>query len=148
MTGRGLAVLAVLFVTAVPARAAEVPTGWKIVRDARRHCQLAVPADWTVAGVVGTAPGGAASARLGVVESIAWAESKARAKQVLAPRKVIEDRPQRLWFAFAAGAAGPPGWYASVPGKGYPCTAEIHAQDPDDLERTARRIVDSLGPAG
>jgi len=128
--------------------AAEVPTGWKILRDTRRHCQLAVPGDWTVTGVAATAPDGAASARLGVVETISWAESKARAKTVLPPQKMIEDRAQRLWFAFAEGPAGPPGWYASVPGKGYPCTAEIHAKDAASFERTARKIVDSLGPGG
>lgn len=139
-------VLALLLSAALAA--AEVPTGWKIVRDTRRHCQLAVPGDWTVTGVAASAPDGAATATLGVVETISWAESKERAKTVLPPQNVIEDRAQRFWFAFAEGPAGPPGWYASVPAKGYPCTAEIHAKDAGGFARTARRIVDSLGPGG
>lgn len=127
--------------------AAPIPEGWQRLSDRRAHCQVAVPREWRVREQTATSSDQAASATLGVVERISWEESKNRARRILPPVRLIEDRPRRLWFVFKpnpAAGAEPVGWFVSIEGRGYPCTLELVF--PDSLQATAKRIVDSLAP--
>src|SRR4051812_440020 len=134
---------------------ADVPQGWKVVKERSGKCEMAVPSKWKQQVISGRKVGAAASpdksidAVVNLMKGTDWAAFKpvlyATYKRER-DRPKIEDSPNRLWFFASTNA--PPGkssWYVAVPGTAGTCTAQIHFK-PGDVagEETARKIVDSI----
>jgi hypothetical protein len=133
--------IALLLVSTPP-----VPSHWKVVKDAKAHCQVSVPEDWTGVTSVSTAPGRKASAVVhGLSREQRFDQAISAAKTVMKPVATIEEGPNRVWYSYDGGAKDTTSWYVAVPGETI-CTAQVEFKDPE-LEPTARTIVGSLGMA-
>jgi hypothetical protein len=130
---------------ALAGTAAALAQGPKTVVDTRKNCQLMVPADWTVEGAVGYAPGKKISASVnGVVASRSFTDAKTFVQGNYHPVKVLQDDAKRLLYMFDPGimGAGKSGWcevIASTP----TCAASIMFAPGSD-EAALRKIADSL----
>jgi hypothetical protein len=134
---------------------AQVPEGWKVIKERLGKCQMAVPAKWKQKVISGKKTGAAAApdksieAVVNLMKGTDWAAFKpilyATYKRER-DRPKIEDSPNRLWFFASTNA--PPGkssWYVAVPGKAGTCNAQIHFTPGDKTaDETATKIVDSI----
>jgi hypothetical protein len=116
----------------------------KTVVDPRKNCQLTVPADWTVEGGTGYAPGKKISASLNGVGARSFADAKTFVKGGYHPVKVIQDDAKRLLYSFDPGimGAGKSGWYEVI--SSTPTCAASFMFAPGTDEAMLRRVVDSL----
>ena len=145
---------ALLVVLAPAAQAQTVPTGWKLIRDAKSSCQIAVPPDWAQY----SERGGSAVLRdpsdgLAVVTSQPGQEFKPLTATMLkslgVPKeKVFENSTTRLFFEdrTSENADDQSGFSASVPGNAGTCSCRVVFL-PSIGTETARKIVMSLGAA-
>jgi hypothetical protein len=131
--------------------AQDVPSGWKVVKDKKGTCQMAVPADWVTDKLLvsnATSPDNKSSAVVhGASPDQSFAEATDMVKQVIKPAKILEDSGKRLRYVYEGNgsAAGATNWYAAVPGKPV-CTMQVTFRAPV-LEETAKKIIMSEGPA-
>jgi hypothetical protein len=113
--------------------------------DTHKNCQLSVPADWTVEGATGYAPGKKISASLnGVVANRSFADAKTFVKNAYHPVKTIQDDAKRLLYSFDPGimGAGKSGWYEVIAST--PTCAASFMYAPGTDEAMLRKVVDSL----
>lgn len=137
-------------ITTLSAAAQSVPAGWKIVKDRKQHCQIAVPADWTTDKILtsqATAPDKSASALVhGIPPGAAtYADTVKAAKGLYKPIKTFEESGSRTWYSTAPdpGQTGT-SWYVAT-GGAQVCDAQILFKTPAS-EATAKQIVMSLTP--
>ncbi|HWX23948.1 MAG TPA: hypothetical protein VN083_02860 [Vicinamibacteria bacterium] len=129
----------VLWLVSAPA----VPKGWRVVKDAKARCQLAVPGEWTGETSLASAPGRKGTAVVhGLPKGRTWDQAISFAKTAMKPVTMIEDGPARVWYAYDSGSEGTTSWYVVVPGDPI-CTAQVEFREAG-LEVTARAIVGSL----
>jgi hypothetical protein len=137
----------VLVASAAPQGA---PAGWKIIKDKKQLCQMAVPADWVADKFMSTqltAPDGKTNALMGAKpEGTTYQEIADMAKSMFKPVKTFEGTATRTWFEEAQGAnKKKTSWYAVINSSPV-CEVQVEFQDPA-LEADARKIVASLGKA-
>jgi len=121
--------------------------GGKTLMDARKHCQLIVPADWSIEGNTGYAPGKKITAAPnGVVTTKSFADAKTFVKTNYRPVKVIEDDAKRLLYSFDPGimGAGKSGWSEVI--SSTPTCGASFMFAPGTDEALLRKIADSLAP--
>src|SRR5581483_3187597 len=122
---------AALVVAGFCIHAQDVPSGWKVLKDKKGTCQMAVPADWTTSSLIpssATSPDSKSSAVVhGADPSTSFAEAKATVKTMMKPTKILEDSDKRLWYVYegTGSGAGVTNWYAAVPGKPV-CTMQVN----------------------
>ena len=120
-----------------------VPCDWRPLRDAKAHCQLLVPPDWTGGASVALAPGHRAAAAVRALSrETRFDQAVLAAKGVMKPLRRFEDGPDRVWYAYDAGVPGTVFWYVAVAGEPV-CVAQLEFGDPQ-LEETARLVAGSL----
>ena len=131
-----------------------VPPGWKLIRDTKAACQIAVPPEWNAFSEAG----GSAifhdpSTAIAVVTSQPGQAFKpltpAMLKTLGVPKeKIFENSATRLFFQdkSSAGAEDEHAFTASAPGNGGTCSCRVVFLPSIGIE-TARKIVLSLGPA-
>jgi hypothetical protein len=143
---RWILTLAILSLAGGTLLAQDIPSGWKVVKDAQGLCQLTVPSNWrpdkVVAGQIDSP-----DRKLNAIPNGATGQSfvnlTSMAKQTMPPLRVIEDSGSRLWFTYAgSNPAGGANWYVAIDGDPV-CRAQITYKEPV-LEETARKIALSL----
>jgi hypothetical protein len=138
-----------LLVAASAVEAQTVPTGWNVVTDVRKACQIAVPGDWEGDGSTRSPKG---NQRVTVtVHGLRATETfdggKATARQVSPPKTILQDDAKRLLYTMDAprmAGVGTSGWYVVLNTKPV-CTASF-TFDPGADEALFRKIADTLGP--
>jgi hypothetical protein len=144
-----------LFLLFLPAAAAQTaPAGWKLIKDAKAACQIAVPPDWTPF----SENGGSAvfhdpSTAIAIVTSQAGQEFKPMSASMLKllgipKEKILENSPSRLFYQdrTSAGSEDQNAYTASAPGSAGTCSCRVVFL-PSISAETARKIVLSLRPA-
>jgi len=143
--------LFLLFV--LPASAQTVPAGWKVVKDSKAACQIAVPPEWAPL----SESGGAAvfhdpATAIAVVTSQPGQTFKplteAQLKTFDIPKeKMFENSAKRIFYQdrVSTGSEDPNAFSAMVPGKGGSCSFHL-VFVPSITEEIARKIALSLGP--
>jgi hypothetical protein len=99
-----------------------VPAGWKVLKDEKGVCQVAVPANWRVA------PAGMNASLGSLMENMATVTSDVdrlqpmpeTAQKILGVTKMIENTDQRVFYFSRTEYRGNValGYHTSVPGKG------------------------------
>ncbi len=122
------------------------PEGWKVVKDAKRKCQLAVPRDWVVVGGSGLAHSRAKKARVGIHanNTSSWSELTEVAKGTLRPTAIIEDAPTRLFFKHRASGLH---YFLARSFPGFACVGTVDFDDADASEKygeLAKQIIASI----
>jgi len=147
-------VSALILLSAAFATAQTVPSGWKLIRDAKAACQIAVPPDWSVFSEAG----GSAifhdpSTGIAVVTSQPGQVFKpltaAMLKVLGVPKeKIVENSATRLFYQdkTSTGPEDESAFTSAVPGNGGTCSCRVVFLPSINAE-TARKIVLSLGPA-
>lgn len=131
--------------------AQEAPSGWKVVKDSRAHCQFAVPSDWVPDKLMKSFMNSADGSANAVASSSAsgpFAEVTAMAKQMMAPKTTIEDSAKRLWYVYETSMSVQKGrteWYVAVPTNPV-CAMQISFKG-SAMEDTAKKIALSLAQA-
>jgi len=134
---------------------AQAPAGWKVIRDDKGKCQMAVPADWQQSEILGKKIAAAAAGDntvdsvVSLMEGVDWAMFKSVVFSIYAKEKdrpKIEDGAKRMWFEIVTmKPEGKTGWYVAVPGAAGTCNAQVNFKAGDKkAEETARKIVDSI----
>ena len=134
-----------------------VPQGWQVIKDnGKGRCQMAVPADWKQAEMMGqklgmaNAPDQKADAVVNLMDGTSWNDFKSVIFQVYAKEKSapkIEDTDKRMWFEIVSmgDAKRNTQWYVAVPGKAGTCNAQVNFRKGDKkAEETARKIVETI----
>jgi hypothetical protein len=127
------------------------PSGWKVIKDSRGHCQFAVPADWVPDRLMKSFQMSADTTASAVASSAAtgpFAEVAGMAKQMMVPKKTIEDSVKRLGYVYETSGGAQKGkteWYVAVP------TAPVCAMQIDfkgaAMEDIVKKIALSLTQA-
>ena len=136
-----------LLLAAIALQAQDVPAGWKVVKDTKGACQLAVPPDWAVDGSSAKSPDGNTDAvPHGQRAGLGFSEATGIAKSVMKPAKILEDSANRLWYTFE-NTNGKPGtnYYVAV-ATAPVCTAQVSFKNAT-AEDTAKKIAVTLGKA-
>lgn len=145
---------AVLFLSLLlPASAQIVPAGWKVVKDSKGACQVAVPPDWEpFAEGAGAAVLHDPATAIAVVTSQPGQVYKpltdAQLKTLGVPRdKVLENTAIRLFYQDRTAANGEDSnaYSAQTPGKSGACSCHVVFVRSVG-EDVARKIALSLGP--
>ena len=135
------------------AHAQTIPAGWRVVKDAGKVCQLAVPSEWSLYGEKGGAAvlEDASSAIATVTSQPAQdfsplAESMLRLLEIPKDR-VFENTLSRIFYQERASLnkEDPNTFSFSVPGKTGTCSGHLRALPAVQLD-TVRKIALSLGP--
>jgi hypothetical protein len=127
--------------------AQSVPSGWKIVKDDKSTCQMAVPADWSVPSPTG---GSANSPKL--MEAMAVVvndpfQLKPMPEAIQKMEKVqmmFENTAKRVFHSTAANKST--NYKLSVPAKNGACTVQVTFQ-PSFSKDAAKQIALTAGPA-
>jgi hypothetical protein len=124
-----------------------VPSAGKTVVDAKKACQIAVPADWTTDTSTGYSPGKKATVTVhGLRAGQTFEEGKDAARQGMKPIKIVQDDAKRLMYTTDAnalgGSRGDNGWYVIINTTPL-CTASLTFAAGAD-EGILRKIADSL----
>ena len=144
-----------LFLLFLPMVSAQtVPAGWKVVKDSKGLCQIAVPAEWTSFGDnTGAAIFRDSTTAIAVVTSQPGQEFKPLPASLvksleIAKEKLFENTAQRLFYQdkTSKGGEDPNAYSASVPAKGGTCSCHL-VFVPDIPADTAKKIVMTLGPS-
>ncbi len=144
--------LFLLFPALLPAQAA--PAGWKVLKDSKGLCQIAVPPEWDpLADTKGAAIFRDSSIAIAVVTSQPGQGFKplpASLQKVLNLRKenIFENTTKRVFYQdrVSRDAENPNAYSASVPGKDGTCSCRVTFL-PDVSEETAKKIALSLSAA-
>jgi hypothetical protein len=144
--------LFLLFVA--PAFGQTVPAGWKLVRDAKDACQIAVPAEWSPLSEKGGAavlhdPGTAIAVVTSQPGQAFKPLSPTMVKLMDIPKaKMFENTAKRIFYEDKTSlhAEDPNAYTASVPGNSGMCSCRVVFL-PRIGDDTARKIALSLGPA-
>ena len=138
----------------LPASAQTVPAGWKVVKDSKGACQIAVPPDW----VPFTENSGAAvlhnaTTAIAVVTSQPGQIFKPLSESQLklfniGKEKIFENTAKRLFYQdkTSRNPDDSSAYSAMVPGKGGTCSCHV-VFVPSITEEIARKITLSLGAA-
>jgi len=135
------------------APAAPIPSGWKLIKDSKGTCQIAVPEDWTPSESGGSAVLNDASVGIAVVTSQPGQTFKPLTEslqKLLAVRKekMFENTVKRIFYQdkTSKGPEDPNAYSVSVPGNGGTCSSRIVFL-PSIPSELARKIVLSVAPA-
>ena len=132
-----------------------MPAGWKIVKDSKGTCQIAVPSEWVPLGSsTGAAVWKESTVAIAVVTSQPGQEFKPLTEALvksleIAKEMLFENTAKRVFYQDrkSAGPQDPNAYSASVPGgKGSTCSCHIRFV-PELPSDTAKKIALSLGPA-
>jgi len=144
-TVRLLSILGVLIGLAALAAAQTAPKDWKIVKDEKGLCQIAVPPNWTVKSNIAfhenTPPDQASvdSNPLGI------APMPDRVQKTMHVDQMFENTDKRVLYS-SSGYGGRKNFNASVPRSGGSCAVTVTFKPPIS-EDIAKTIALSLGPA-
>ena len=130
------------------------PAGWKIIKDAKRACQISVPADWDPsADSAGAAIFHDATTAIAVVTSQPGQTVNpfpgSLLKSLRIPKeKMFENTAKRIFYQdkIALNAHDSNSFSAMVPGRNGTCSSRVVFSAPVS-EETARKITLTLGPA-
>lgn len=137
---------------AIAAAAQTIPSGWKVIKDDKGACQIAVPGDWKPGSV-----GGIANDAAGTLSVMLVLEHDAKVEPLnemdLKIRKVLkvhDNTNRRVWTEGRTTSFGPKPsrpWNVWVPAnaKGA-CHAAVGLKT-GASEELAKQIVATLGPA-
>ena len=149
----GITILSTLLVSTTAN--AQAPAGWKVFKEDRAKCQMAVPADWRQQEIFGKklsaayAPDKTADAVVNLMEGTDWAKFQSLVYSIYTQEKdrpKIQDSPKRLWFEIVSRATpGMTSWYVAVPGAAGTCNAQVNFKKGDrKSEEVARKIVETI----
>ena len=149
------AAIAASALVASSAAYALAPPGWKVIKEDKGKCQMAVPPGWKQQEILGQkiaaaeAPDKTVDAVVNLMDDVNWEMFNSIVYQVYSKEKdrpKIENGPKRLWFDIVTLAPhGKTGWYVAVPGKAGACNAQVNFKKGDrKAEELARRIVDTI----
>ena len=146
-------VLTLLLLLVSPTWAQSVPTGWKVVKDSKSACQIAVPSEWVPwADNTGAAVFQDTTTAIAVVTSQPGQTFKplteALQKSFGIPKeKMFENTAKRIFYQdkTSSHSEDPNAYSASVPGSGGTCSCRVVFL-PSISQETAKKIVLSLGP--
>lgn len=148
LAGTALTASTNLIASTIPSMAA--PDGWKILVDRTKTCQISVPSDWTVdkfSPSAASAPDNKSSVIMHASATQTLAGVKTTMESVYPPTKIIEDSPNRLWYAYkaASSAVDSPGasWYVGIPVKGSVCGAQLDFKI-GSLEPMMKQMAESM----
>ena len=135
------------------AQAQATPADWKIVKDSKGLCQIAVPPDWdALSENTGAAVFRDTTIAIAVVTSQpgqAFKPLPESLQRLLGIRKdtVFENSPRRIFYQdrISRRSEDPNGYSASVPSKAGTCSCHITAVS-SIPEETAKKIALSLQP--
>lgn len=145
------AVIALVLLCCLPVRAQTVPAGWKIVKDAKDACQIAVPAEWSPFGENnGAAMLRDATTAIAVVTSQPGQEFKPLTpgliKAIGIPKeKLFENSSTRLFYQdrTSRNSEETNAFSSSVPAKSGTCSCHVVLL-PSVSEDIAKKIALSL----
>jgi hypothetical protein len=144
-----------LFLLFFPILAAQtVPPGWKVVRDSKSLCQVAVPPEWApLAEEAGAAVFKDSTTAIAVVTSQPGQAFKPLPESLqkvmdIPKDKLFENTAKRTFYQdrTSRNPETANAYSASVPGKGGTCNCHVVFL-PSVSEEIARKITLSLGPA-
>ena len=138
----------------LPALAQTVPAGWKILKDAKSACQIAVPPDWIPLPEAGGAavfhdPGTGIAVVTSQPGQSFQALSESQLRLIgIAKEKLFENSNKRLFYQdkTSRNTDDSNAYSAMVPGNGGTCSYHVVFL-PSITEEIARKIALSLGPA-
>jgi hypothetical protein len=151
---RGFVVVFPVLLCLSAASAQTMPAGWKIVKDSKGTCQIAVPPEWVPLGSsTGAAVWKESTVAIAVVTSQPGQEFKPLTEALvrsldIAKEMLFENTAKRVFYQDrkSAGPQDPNAYSASVPGaKGSTCSCHIRFV-PELPSDTAKKIALSLGP--
>jgi len=143
--------LVLVFLSAASAQT--VPAGWKIVKDNKSICQIAVPPEWVpLGGTTGAAVWKESTVAIAVVTVQAEQEFKplteSQVRTLEIPKeKLFENTGTRVFYQdkVSAGPQDPNAYSASVPA-GKTATCSFHVRFVPELPaETAKKIALTLG---
>ena len=151
---RKQAVVSLLFLFIQPTWAQTVPAGWKVVRDSKSACQIAVPPEWTPwADNSGAAVFRDSTTAIAVVTSQPGQTFKPLTEPLkksfgIPTEKMFENTAKRVFYQdrTSSHSEEPNAYSGSVPGNGGTCSCRVVFL-PSISQETAKKIVLSLGPA-
>lgn len=147
--------IAVLAASVSTLALAQVPAGWKTIKEDKGKCQMAVPADWKQGEIFGKkiaaaeAPGNSVDAVVNLMDGADWAMFKGLVFQIYTKEKdrpKIEDSPKRMQFEVVSMCApGKTCWYVAVPGAAGTCNAQVNFRKGDrKAEEIARQVAATI----
>ena len=145
---------AALFLSLLASALAQTtPAGWKIVKDSKGVCQIAVPPDWEpLSETTGAAVFQGTTTAIAVVTSQAGQVFKPLTETLqkmfgIRKDKLFENTTRRIFYQdkISKNSEDPNAYSASVPGKGGTCSCHVVVL-PSIPEETAKKIALSLGP--
>lgn len=146
--------LATLILSLLASVSVETPAEWKILKDSRGLCQIAVPTDWDeIDESTGAAVFHDTSTAIAVVTSQpgqAFKPLTESLQRLLGIRRaaLFENTPRRIFYQdkISKHPEDPNIFDASVPGKSGTCSCHVAAL-PSIPEDTVKKIALSLQPA-
>ncbi|MGP8247329.1 MAG: hypothetical protein ACLQVN_22795 [Bryobacteraceae bacterium] len=146
-------VFTLFFLLLPPAWAEIAPSGWKVIKDSKGACQIAVPPEWVpFADSTGAAVFEDATTAIAVVTSQPGQVFKPMTeflqKVLEIPKgKMFENTARRIFYQekISKNSEDPNAYDASVPGKNGTCSCRVVFL-PTVSEDTSKKIVFSLGP--
>ena len=144
---------ALVLLCCLPAWPQTVPAGWKVIKDAKGTCQIAVPPDWVPFGDnTGAAQFHDSTTAIAVVTSQPGQEFKPLSaglvKSIGIPKeKMFENTATRIFYQDRVSHSpdDTSAFSASVPAKGGMCSCHVVVL-PSIPEDTAKKIALSLAP--
>ena len=148
---RGIVVTALMLSCSATALSQAVPAEWKVIKDARFMCQIAVPPEWTLFGDAnGAAIFHDSTTAIAVVSSEAGQEFKPLTGWLLkalgVPKeRMFENSATRIFYQdkVSRSAEDTSAFSSSVPAKGGTCTCRV-VFVPRVGEDVAKKIALSL----
>jgi hypothetical protein len=146
---------ATLFLSLLASTLAQTtPAGWKLVKDSRGVCQIAVPPEWEpLPETTGAAVFHDVTTANAVVTSQAGQAFKPLTDTLqkmfgIGKDKLFENTTRRIFYQdkISKRSEDPNAYSASVPGKGGTCSCHVVVL-PSVPEETAKKVAPSLGPA-
>jgi len=129
-----------------------LPVGWKVIKDSKGTCQIAVPTDWTPSENPGSAVFQDATVAIAVVTTQPGQTLKPLSESMqkilgIAKDKLFENTTKRIYYQdkVVRNATDSNAFIAMVPGKGGTCSSRVVFLSvvPED---TAKKITLSVGP--
>jgi hypothetical protein len=147
-------VVSLLFLFTQPTWAQTVPAGWKVVKDSKIACQIAVPPEWTPwADNSGEAVFRDSTTAIAVVTRQPGQAFKPLTEPLkksfgISTEKMFENTAKRVFYQdrTSSHSEEPNAYSGSVPGNGGACSCRVVFL-PSISQETAKKIVLSLGPA-
>lgn len=146
-------VLTLLLLLPPPTLAQTMPTGWKVVKDSKSACQIAVLPEWAPwADNTGAAVFQDTTTAIAVVTSQPGQTFKPLPESLqkllgIRKEKMFENTAKRIFYQdkTSSHSEDPNAYSASVPGNGGTCSCRVVFL-PSISQETAKKIVLSLGP--